>query len=66
MDTPPIKRSLALRARTKNGWLPRGTSGNRNVGWIVKVTQPSAPVACSGGVVVFPNGAQSTDTVVAQ
>src|SRR5204863_7440163 len=62
VETPAIRRSPGLRARTKNGWFPCGTSGSRNVGRITNVTQPSAPVACSRGVVVLPNGMPTTNT----
>jgi hypothetical protein len=51
-----------LRARTKNGWFPLAVRRSRKVGRITNVTQPSAPVTCSGGVVVLPNGMPTTNT----
>ena len=51
-----------MRARTKNGWLPFRVIRSRKVGRITNVTQPSAPVTCSGGVVVLPNGMPTTKT----
>ena len=62
METPPISCSPALRARTNIGMPPGWPNLTRRVGRIWKVTQPSGPVAASGGVVVVPKGSATTNT----
>src|SRR5215510_1551175 len=62
VDTPPIRRSVALRARTNMVMLPTRSKRTRAVGVSWNVTQPSAPVAASRGVVVDPNGVATTKT----
>src|SRR5205809_299318 len=61
-ETPPISRSLALRARTNMTMPPGRPKCTRLVGVILKVTQPSEPVTASGGVVAYPNGIATTNT----
>src|SRR3954470_19265820 len=63
IDTPPIRRSPGFRARTKNGWLPRADRCRWRVGRTRNVTQPSGPLAASGGVVVLPKGMPTRNTI---